>query len=72
MELTDLSKDLQRLLLEHWTRAELRDLLQEPEYFFDQVVNPRMDYLRRNGQDAPRVRLQRTASGEPRALLLPG
>ena len=71
MEITDLTKDLQRLLLSHWTPEELRYQLQEPEYFFDQVVTPRLDYLRRNGQDAPRVRFSRTTSGEPRVLLLP-
>lgn len=70
MELSDLSKDVQRLLLEHWTRKELDDRLKEPEYFFDQVVNPRLDYLRRTGEAAPKVRLVRTPTGELRALLL--
>ena len=71
MQLTDLSKDLQRLLLQHWTRQEVEFHLADPEYFFDQVVNPHLAYLRRNGEDAPRVRFQRTTTGEPRALLLP-
>lgn len=71
MEITDLPKDLQRLLLAHWTPDELRYQLQEPEYFFDQVVNPRLDYLRRNGEDAPRIRVSRSPTGEPRVLLLP-
>lgn len=71
MELADLTKDLQRLLLSHWTREELQFQLQVPEYFFDQVVSPRLDYLRRSGQDAPRVRLQRSPTGEIRVLLLP-
>ena len=71
MQLTDLSKDLQRLLLEYWTIDELNSRLIDPEYFFDQVANPHLDYLRRNGQDAPRIRFQRTVTGIPRALLLP-
>ncbi len=71
MQLNDLSKDLQRLLLEHWTENELNSRLLDPEYFFDQVVNPHLAYLRRNGQETPRIRFQRTVSGEPRALLLP-
>ena len=71
MHITDLSKDLQRLLLRHWTRQEVDSHLLDPEYFFDQVVNPHLAYLRRNGQDAPTVRFQRTVTGIPRALLLP-
>ena len=70
MELTDLSKDVRRLLLEHWTETELRYNLGEPEYFFDQVVTPRLDYLRRQGREVPRVRFNRTTSGIPRVLLL--
>ena len=71
MHLSDLAKDAQRFLLEHWTRSEIEDRLQDPEYFFDQVVNPRMDYLRRLGEVVPRFRLQKTPSGELRVLLLP-
>lgn len=71
MQLTDLSKDLQRLLLQHWTETELASRLSDPDYFFDQVVSPRLDYLRRNGEDAPHIRFQRSPSGEPRVLLLP-
>ncbi len=72
MHLTDLSKDLRRLLLSHWAEKEINELLfQNAEYFFDQVVNPRLDYLRRSGQDVPRVRLQKTPEGNYKALLLP-
>lgn len=71
MELSDLNKDLRRLLLAHWTERELRESLAEPEYFFDQVVTPRLDYLRRQGADAPRVRFSYSPAGEPRVLLLP-
>lgn len=72
MHLTDLPKDLRRLLLSHWSEKEVNELLfQDAEYFFDQVVNPRLDYIRRSGQEAPRVRLQKTPTGEFKALLLP-
>jgi hypothetical protein len=71
MEITDLSKDIRRLLLAHWTERELREGLVEPEYFFDQVVSPRLEYLRRQGEETPRIRLSRTPAGEPRVLLLP-
>ena len=71
MELADLSKDIRRLLLSHWTERELSESLQDPEYFFDQVVNPRLDYLRRLGEEAPRIRFTRSPAGEPRVLLLP-
>ncbi len=72
MHITDLSKDLRRLLLSHWSEQEINTLMfDDAEYFFDQVVNPRLDYLRRSGQDAPRVRLQKTPTGEFKAILLP-
>ncbi len=71
MELADLSKDLRRLLLSHWTERELRESLREPQYFFDQVVTPRLDYLRRQGEETPRVRFNFSPAGEPRVLLLP-
>lgn len=71
MDLTDLSKDLRRLLLAHWTERELKESLADPDYFFDQVVTPRLEYLRRQGEDVPRVRLSRTPTGERRVLLLP-
>jgi hypothetical protein len=72
MHISDLAKDLRRLLLSHWSEEEINSLLFEnPEYFFDHVVNPRLDYLRRLGKDAPRVRLQKTPTGELKALLLP-
>lgn len=70
MQLNDLTKDLQRLLLLHWTSKELETSLRDPEYFFDQVVNPRLDYLRRQGEDAPKIRLQKSPAGELRVLLL--
>ena len=71
MDLTDLSKDLRRLLLAHWTERELKESLGDPEYFFEQVVVPRLDYLRRQGEEVPRVRFSRSPAGEPRVLLLP-
>lgn len=71
MHITDLPKDLRRLLLTHWVENEINSLLQDPEYFFDQVVNPRLDYMRRTGAEVPRVRLQRSPTGEFRAILLP-
>lgn len=70
MDLTDLSKDLQRLLLNHWTASEINERLKDPEYFFDQVVTPYLDYLRRLGEEAPRVRLQKTPTGEFRVLMM--
>ncbi len=71
MELADLSKDIRRLLLAHWTEREILANLADPAYFFEQVVNPRLDYLRRQGEDAPRIRFSYTPAGEPRVLLLP-
>ncbi len=69
MELTDLSKDAQRFLLEHWTLKEINDSLFDPEYFFEQVVIPRTAYLRRLGQDVPVVRIKKTPMGELRLLI---
>ena len=69
MELSDLSKDLRRLLLAHWKEAEINDRLKDPDYFFDQIVIPRLDYLRRQGDDLPRLRKQRLATGELRVWL---
>jgi len=71
MHISDLSKDLQRFLLAHWMEKEINAHLQDPEYFFEHVVGPRLEYLRRKGDDVPRVRLQKTSSGEFRALLVP-
>ena len=71
MQLTDLSKDVRRLLLQHWTESEIESRLKDPDYFFEQVVMPRLDYLRRSGEDAPHIRFQRTPTGPPRILLLP-
>jgi hypothetical protein len=70
MELADLSKDVRRFLLQHWTKVEIESRLSDPEYFFEQVVLPRLDYLRRQNEDTPRLRLQRTPQGELRVLLL--
>lgn len=71
MQLSDLSKDVRRLLLAHWSEPEINARLSDPEYFFDQLVNPRLDYLRRQGEDLPRLRLQKTPLGEFRVVLLP-
>lgn len=71
MELADLTKDVQRLLLTHWNEGELSERLQDPDYFFEQVVIPRLDYLRRQGDDAPRLRFSRSPAGEPRIVLVP-
>jgi hypothetical protein len=56
--------------LQHWTKVEIESRLSDPEYFFEQVVLPRLDYLRRQNEDTPRLRLQRTPQGELRVLLL--
>jgi hypothetical protein len=69
MQLNDLPKDLRRLLLAHWTEIEVNDRLQDPDYFFDQIVNPHFDYLRRGGADAPHVRFTRTPTGRPQISL---
>lgn len=71
MKLHDLSKDVRRMLLEHWSAQEIDERLVDPEYFFDQVVNPHMNFLRRGGESAPRFRLQKTPTGEIRVLLMP-
>ena len=71
MEITDLNKDLRRLLLRHWTERELSSSLQDPAYFFEQVVVPRLEYLRRQGEDSPRIRFALSPAGEPRITLLP-
>ena len=71
MQLTDLNKDLRRLLLAHWSESEIQERLSDPEYFFEQVVAPRLEYLRRRGEETPRIRFQRVADGEPRVFLLP-
>ncbi len=69
MELNDCPKNVRRFLLEHWTKNELDDQMRDPEYFIDQVVIPRLDYLRRQGEDVPRVRLKRSPTGEFSLLL---
>lgn len=70
MRITDLPKDVRRSLLQHWSALEIDDRLSDPEYFFDQVVNPHMNYLRRSGESAPTYRLQKTPTGELRVLLM--
>lgn len=70
MELTDLSKDVRRFLLTHWTKPEIDHHLKTPEYFFEHLVAPRLEYLRRQGEETPRLRLQKLPSGELRVLLL--
>lgn len=69
MKLSDLPKDVQRLLLEYWDQPELDDRLSDPEYFFDQIVTPHMDFLRRSGTEAPKIRLQTKPNGELHVLL---
>lgn len=69
MELNDCPKDVRRFLLEHWTREEIDTYLQTPEYFIEQLVMPRLDYLKRQGEPVPRIRLQKTPAGEFRLLL---
>jgi hypothetical protein len=69
MQLSDLGKDIRRLLLEHWTKQEIEDRLSDPDYFFEQVVIPRLDFLRRSGADVPILRVGKTANGEMRVFL---
>ncbi len=71
MQLTDLGKDIRRILLEHWTLAEIEDRLSDPEYFFEQVVIPRLAYLRRSGEDIPMLRMGRMQDGSFRIFLNP-
>jgi hypothetical protein len=71
MDLSDLHKDLQRFLLAHWKEEEINTLMADPDYFFDQVVLPHIEYLRRQGNDdVPRLRKQRTPAGEFRVWFL--
>jgi hypothetical protein len=67
--LGDFSKDVRRLLLANWTEDEIRSHLSDPDYFFEHVVIPRMSYLRRQGQDVPKVRVSRTPAGVFRVVL---
>ncbi|MCG3205867.1 MAG: hypothetical protein KCHDKBKB_02590 [Elusimicrobia bacterium] len=71
MRFDDFSKDVQRLLLSHWSAAEINDRLIDPEYFFDQVVIPRLDYLRRQGEEAPRLRIYHTPNGDLNVVVHP-
>jgi hypothetical protein len=69
MEITDLTKDVRRLLLEHWSQTEIEDRLKDPEYFFEQLVIPRLNYLRQSDKDTPQLRLQRRPTGGLRIIL---
>ena len=69
MELNDCPKDIRRFLLEHWSKSEVETHLRDPEYFIDQVVVPRLEYLKRQGEDVPRIRLQKMPTGDYRLLL---
>ena len=71
MQFSDLGKDIRRILLEHWTLTEIEDRLSDPEYFFDQVVIPRLAYLRRSGEEIPTLRLGRMQDGTFRVFLNP-
>jgi|GEM_PF-4609362 len=69
MELKDLTKEVQRLLLDHWSKDEIDQRLEDPEYFFEHVVNPRLEYLRRQGEPVGHIRLKRTPKGDLVILL---
>ncbi len=71
MQLSDFSKDVRKLLLEHWTFGEIESRLSDPAYFFEQVVLPRLAYLRRNGKDVPTLRLQQSPNNPLRVILIP-
>ena len=68
MNLNDLNKDLRRILLANWTESEIVERLSNPEYFFEQVVQPRFRYLREQGEPIPELRLHRTPSGDYRVF----
>jgi hypothetical protein len=69
MKLEEFSKDVRRLLLEHWTKQEIEDRLQDPDYFIDHVVQPRLTYLRKQGEDIPTLRMDRSPDGRLRVYL---
>lgn len=69
--MSDLSKDIRRFLLDHWSEDEINSRLQDPEYFFEQVVNPRIAFLRRSGEPAPKIRFARNPAGNPLVILIP-
>lgn len=72
MDINDLNKDMRRLLLKHWNEKEINGLLKDPEYFFEQLVIPRLDYLKANGEeDVPRITLGRKPGGELLVTLKP-
>lgn len=69
MKLDDLNKDVRRLLLAHWTQTEIEDRLDDPIYFFEHVVQPRLRYLRDQGEEIPSLRLHHTPAGDLRVYL---
>ena len=71
MQLNDLTKDIRRILLEHWTENEINSRLEDPEYFFEQIVNPHLLFLRRSGERIPLMRLKKNPKGETIVLLKP-
>ena len=64
MDITDLTRDVKALLLSHWTRDEINARLEDPRYFFEDVVIPRLDYLRQREEGIPTLRLKRSPKGE--------
>lgn len=71
INLTDLSKDVRRVLLNHWTESEINNRLEDPEYFLEQVVIPHLTYLRRSGTQTPLIRLKKDPLGHLLVLLKP-
>lgn len=71
MQLTDFTKDIRQILLEHWSPMEIESRLEDPFYFFEHVVIPRLDYLRRHNASVPKLRLSETPKGELRVILIP-
>ena len=71
IQITDLTKDIRKLLLEHWTEPEINQRLEDPEYFFNQVVTPRLKYLSQQGTPTPQIRFKRDPKGQPSVLLIP-
>ena len=64
MDITDLTRDVKTLLLSQWTKDEINSRLENPDYFFEQVVIPRLDYLRKRNEEIPILRLKRGPKGE--------
>ena len=69
MRITDLTKDVRRYLLQHWTEKEINERLEDPEYFFEHVVKTQMDHLRLMGEEVPRFRLKKSPTGEMIVLI---